>query len=122
MPTRASITVSVSPNTATAEPTSEPGFDWFVEFTVTVRETAGLAANVDFINFQSGDVTLNFGASELIDAAGTNQISGRGSLAFPLSIFYFTESGDSEFDATVEVQCTDERGNVITAGTDWSVE
>ena len=34
----------------------------------------------------------------------------------------FTEVGDSEFGATVKVQCTDKRGNVITAGTDWSVE
>ena len=105
-----------------AEASSNPNFDWEVTFTVTIRETAGIGANVDFVNLESGEVTINIGASEIIDIAGTNQISGNGSLAVPLTFFYTSIEGGSEIDATVEVQCTDERGNVITAGTDWSVE
>ena len=110
MPSRAAITVSVSPNPGAAGPSSDPNFEFEVEFAVAVRETAGLGANVDFINLESGEVSINIGASEIIDIAGTNQISGRGSLAVPLIFFYTSIAGGPEIDVTVEVQCTRREG------------
>ncbi len=120
--TQAAITVSVSPDPGMSEASSDPGFDWSVDFTVTIRETAGTGVAVDFVRVRSGDVTIDFDAPDVIAAAGTNQIGGRGSLAVPLGIVYSAESGGREIDANIEVQCTDNQGNVITRGVSWSAE
>ncbi len=120
--TQAAITVSVSPDPGMAEASSDPDFPWSVDFTVTIRETAGIGVAVDRVRVLSGDVTIDFDASDVIAAAGTNQISARGTLAVPLGIFYATESGDRGIDANIEVQCTDNEGNVITRGVSWSAE
>jgi len=50
---QAAITVSVGPAPVTAEASSDPGFDWSVDFTVTIRETAGIGVAVDFVRVSS---------------------------------------------------------------------
>ena len=121
-PSRASITISVSPDPGTAQASSDPDFVWEVEFTVTVRESAGVGATVNFINLTTEGDAVNYGSDLIISAAGTNHVNARGSLEIPLALFYTsTTTGGSAFETTLVADCTDERGNTITASTTWSV-
>ena len=115
-PSQASITISTSPAPITATQSNEPGFSWMAEFTITIRETAGIACNVNFISLASGNVLLVDGADDIIAKAGTNHINPRGSLTVPFRIHYNSVAGDREVAWTVSVEVTDERGNVITVG------
>jgi hypothetical protein len=122
MPSMASISVSVTPSPIIAEATSDPEFPWRARFTVVIRETAGLAGNVDFINESLRDTLfgfeiappLNIGAMEIIQRAGTNHISAGGSLSVPLGIDYRIGGGGRQAILDIAVRFTDARGNVIT--------
>jgi hypothetical protein len=106
----------VTPSPAIATPSNNPSFRWQAEFTVVVRETAGLGLNVDFIDLTlgSGFSSVNFGADHIIRQAGTNRVEARQSLSIPLGIVYTGPFGARSIDVNVLVQATDDRRNSVT--------
>jgi hypothetical protein len=118
---RANIEASIAPNPMIAEASGDPDFPWRVSFEITVRETAGLGGNIDFINTTLRNVAtgtetrgLNWGAGDVIDRAGTNHVNGRGSLTVPLALRYRLSGGERRAILFAEIRFTDDRGNSMT--------
>ena len=121
---RAVVTLDITPASPVAQPTGDPMFPWRVSWTLTLRETAGLGGNVNFVDvsfvnsfgFQVPNA-LNYGASEIIQRAGTNHIAARGQLQVPLSMVYRADGfGGRTITLTNAVSFTDDRGNSMMLG------
>lgn len=93
--TRAELTLTVSPPTLVAKPNNDRTYPWLVEWTLVLRETAGLGGNVNYVNvgfvnsfgFETPSA-LNYGADTIIRRAGTNHLTPLGELPIPLSMIY----------------------------------
>lgn len=116
---RAAYSVSITPSTVSAQPSSDPGFDWLIRFTVNLMESNGLGGNVDFVNVTLRDAVtgsttsaVNFGAHDVISDAGTNRIEAKSQLQIPIGIVYNFPRGNSTGSLSVDMQVTDDRGNV----------
>jgi hypothetical protein len=127
--TRAEVTVTVSPPTLVAKPNNDRTYPWLVEWTLVLRETAGLGGNVNYVNvgfvnsfgFETPSA-LNYGADEVIRRAGTNHLAARGELRIPLGMIY-TADGFGQRTITLKnaVSFTDDRGNASLLGVTASV-
>jgi hypothetical protein len=111
-PAAASISVSADPESVVATPSGDPDYPWAGSFNVRIAESGGLSANVNFINLVSGDVTLNFGASEIEELAGTNNVAANGTLRVPIRIKFTggPEGTAGAFLARIVVDLTDAAG------------
>ena len=109
-PSRASITVSVTDETA---PVPGTNLNWSVNFTVTVRETAGVSVILDRLLFTAIE-NLVLDADDITLAAGTNQVSTNGILLIPLGVEY---SPGPAVTTQVLVEGTDQMGNSIRGST-----
>jgi hypothetical protein len=130
-PTQANITVTLSPNPITAavcspnpcQSTDGRQFQWRVQGTVTIQETAGIGANVNSITVTAFNPQIVYGSDVIIQRSGTNHIGARGMLIFPLAIDYGLVSSTTATRQIVlpfVIQLTDDRGNQLTAVAQWS--
>jgi hypothetical protein len=129
IPTRAEVTVTVSPPTLVAKPNSDRTYPWLVEWTLVLRETAGLGGNVNYVNvgfvnsfgFETPSA-LNYSADTIIRRAGTNHLDARGELRIPLSMSYRADGfGQRTITLKIAVSFTDDRGNATMLGATASV-
>lgn len=127
--TRAEVSVSISPEHPVATPTGDRNYPWRVEWTVVLRESAGLGGNVNYIDvsfvnnfgFETKGA-LNYGADEIIRRAGTNHLNARGELRVPMSMLYRADGfGGRTILLKNAVNFTDDRGNTQTLGTSANV-
>jgi hypothetical protein len=126
-PTRASFTVSVAPSPITAQrcnpqclSTTGTAYAFSAPFTVSLQEATGIGATVNSVSVtgSTGTVTFApvvFGSTEIIQDAGTNHVSPRGSLAIPMNIVYTTPAGTPNLTLNISVQLTDEQNHQVTA-------
>ena len=122
--TQAEVTLTVSPPTLVAKPNNDRTYPWLVEWTLVLRESAGLGGNVNYVNvgfvnsfgFETPSA-LNYGADEIIRRAGTNHLGARGELRIPLGMIY-TADGFGQRTITLKnaVSFTDDRGNATLLG------
>src|SRR5262245_29541208 len=96
--TRAEVRVSITPTSPVAQPTGDGTYPWRVDWTLVLRETAGLGGNVNYVDVgfvnSFGFETLgalNYGADEIIRRAGRNHLDARGELQIPLAPLNFTD-------------------------------
>jgi hypothetical protein len=124
IPTRAEVTVTVSPPTLVAKPNNDRNYPWLVEWTLVLRETAGLGGNVNYVNvgfvnsfgFETPSA-LNYGADVIIRRAGTNHLEPRGELRIPLGMVYRADGfGQRTITLKNAVSFTDDRGNAMMLG------
>lgn len=136
-PTQAVVVATVTPTPVVAVPISQratfcaPNPDWqFVAaWTTTVRETAGLGGNVNFINVTAQNALgfalfgpINFDANYVIRRAGTNHVSGGGQITLSdMGMCYFLNTGLSSLHVVQVVNFTDDRGNVMNIQTEFDV-
>lgn len=122
--TRADVSVTISPNNPVAQPSGSRDLPWQVDWTVVLRESAGLGGNVNYVNvgfvnsfgFETPGV-LNYGADEVIRRAGTNRLNARGELRIPLSMIHRADGfGGRTIQLKSLVNFTDDRGNNVTLG------
>ena len=127
--TRAEVTLTVSPPTLVAKPNNDRTYPWLVEWTLVLRETAGLGGNVNYVNvgfvnsfgFETPSA-LNYGADTIIRRAGTNHLTPLGELRIPLSMIYSADGfGQRTITLKNAVSFTDDRGNATMIGVNASV-
>jgi hypothetical protein len=120
-PSAAVLNVTVSPNPITAS--AVPGSSQLLAaFSLTIKESAGLGASVDFVNATLADPsngaplnTVNFGASNIIARAGTNRIAGKGTLKIEdIGATYMPSPGARQTTMTITVQTEDDAGHTST--------
>jgi hypothetical protein len=122
--TRAEVVVSVSPSSPVAEPSGDPRLPWEVRWTLVLRETAGLGGHANFVDvsfvnsfgFETPGA-LNYGATEIVQRAGTNRLNARGELRIPLGMIYRADGfGGRSITLKNAVNFTDDRGNTMNLG------
>jgi hypothetical protein len=130
-PTQANITVTLSPNPVTStdcSPTCQASngrlFRWRVQGTLTIQETSGIGGNVNSITVTSFTPQLLFGSDVIVQRSGTNHVTARGVLIFPLDVFHGpvdTPNAPRQTVMPFVVDFTDDRGNHLTSAGQWSV-
>jgi hypothetical protein len=134
-PTQASVTLSVTPDPATAAlchpaciGASGNGYPFQVFMTAVITESARVSGNVDFINVApvTDDGTelpvLGYGADEIALRAGTNHVDPAGTLSFPVSVLYSTGTSGAHLVVTMSMQFTDDKGHLLTGTATVNVE
>ncbi len=115
---RAAITVTVAPNpiTATQDATT---FAATGSYTITLKETAGLGGEVQFINSTVYDpstgaqAALNyFDSTDLVVYQGTKRIEANGELTLQQSVRYTLADHSKAADLVVSMQFKDDRTNL----------
>jgi|SRR5579872_4806574 len=119
-PTRANITLTVSPNPATATVCQLPcgllddnySNHFSVTGTLTIQETAGVGGNIDSVNVQP---TNNF--NTIYQSVG--RLTGNRVVQFPLLTSYGVDSPNGSQSILIAVAVTDDRGNHFAVSTQW---
>lgn len=112
------MNIVLTPATVNATPSGMPNTPWAARITVRINETAGLGANVNFINFDSSGLpTLNFGAGDIVALSGSNSVPANGSLDAMISVLFSVTGLPAFIPFMVTVNSTDTNGNriVLTA-------
>jgi len=122
---KAVVTMTLSPSPATAivcSPkcaTATGSFDFALAVTAVLRESAGLGANIDGMEWtlsRAGGTSapLVISPTQIISGAGTNHITASSSLSVPINVVYSTVSGAKDGTVTLVAHLTDDRGNAVT--------
>jgi hypothetical protein len=124
-PSPVTVTVSgvtASGDTATATPSSDSRYTWSARFTVTLTETAGVAATVRSLaaNLQQAAggivITPPTGQSESFRFevnAGTNALAASSNLPLEFQFFYTLPNGGRQALVTVTFNLVDTNGAAI---------
>jgi ABC-type glycerol-3-phosphate transport system substrate-binding protein len=124
-PSPVTVTVSgvtASGDTATATPSSDSAYTWAATFTVTLKETAGVAATVRSLsaNLQQAAggivITPPTGLTEKFRFnvnAGTNTLAASGELPIDFQFFYTLPNGGRQALVTVTFNLVDTNGAQI---------
>ena len=118
---RAAITITVDPNpvAATQDATT---FAVTANYTITVKETAGLGGEVQFISSSVHDpstgaqVALNYyDSTDLVVYSGTKRIEPNGTLSLKQSVTYTLADLSKAGQLVVSTQFKDDRSNLVLA-------
>ncbi len=137
-PTQAVVVVTVTPTPVLAVPIDQrpdfcgqnKGWDFTADWSTTVRETAGLGGNVNFINvtaknaagFELFKAPLNFDANYVIKAAGTNHVNGGGQIVVKeMGMCYALSTGLRSVHVVQVVNFTDDRGHLMNIQTEFEI-
>jgi hypothetical protein len=134
-PSASPVTVAVSGveasgDTATATPSSDSNYTWSARFTVTLTETAGVAATVRSLaaNLQQAAggivITPPAGQSEKFRFnvnAGSNALPANGALPLEFEFFYTLPNGGRQALVTVTFNLVDANGAAIQVSTQVKV-
>lgn len=119
VPEKAAYDISLQPDPVTAGISDDPDFLWQYSVTLTLRETAGLSANLDSIfqfhvDLDSGLRTRGFnrGANDIVRIAGTNHLPANRQLSVPLGTLLSLPGGPKQAMVVVELKLTDSNGNI----------
>lgn len=119
-PTAAVLSVTENPNPIIAGQGAQ-GFALSAIFNVVVTESAGIGANVNFVNVTLRDATtgvevgtVNLGANQIVQDAGSNHVPAKGTLTIPnFAILYTLPLGGRQATLTIALQMQDDAGNVV---------
>ena len=129
-PAQASVALTMSPDFPVAADCSPPCqnldgglFRWRVNGTLTIQETSGIGGNVESITVTNLNPPIVFNSGVIVQRAGTNRLTGRGTLVFPIVISYgpVNAVGPRRTVIDLAVSFADDRGNHITASAKWSL-
>jgi hypothetical protein len=113
-PTIAVLTATCNPSLVPAVVPADPAFAWQISWVLEVRETAGIAGRVNFLQVTIADQqVLVLDAAGIVAAAGSNNVGARGALQIPLTLLYNLPDGGRLANVTTTVNFTDARGNVL---------
>jgi hypothetical protein len=112
------LTVSASPNPIIAG-AGYSIYPYSAVFTLTVAESAGMGANINYVNVTLRNATtgvelntINFSATDIINKAGSNHVAGRGTLTVPnMGMYYSLSYGGRQATMTIAVQMQDDAGH-----------
>ncbi len=132
-PSPVTVTVSgveASGDTAESVRSSDSGYAWMTTFSVTLTETAGVAATVRSLgaNLQQAAggivITPPTGLSEQYRfnvRAGSNQLPASGTLPIDFDFFYTLPNGGRQALITITFNIVDANGATITVSTQVKV-
>ena len=117
--TIALVTATANPVFVTAVATGDAAFPWAISWVTTVRETAGVSAQVNKISVFLLDVTAVYEGANL---GGATQIAASGTSSFNQSLFYSLPDGGRLAVVSIIVDLTDSKGNQIQAAAQLRIQ
>jgi len=114
-PAQANVVVNASNVGVATSP--RPGFNYRITIPVTIRETAGLGANMDAMRFQlfangRSVETQEIGANDIIAVSGSNRLTAGSTRNFTLA---FDMNAGQASSGLLTLFFTDDRGNRLSA-------
>jgi|SRR5262245_7382570 len=129
--TQANITATISPNPVTATDCLSPCgaidgsgrlFKWRVQGNVTIQETAGQGGNVNSITVTNFNPPIVYTSDVIAQRSGTSHVGAKGILSVPVTVIYGIVGNVNASRSIVMdflVSLTDDRGNQVSAATQW---
>jgi len=117
--TIALVTATANPVFVTAAATGDPDFPWAISWVTTVRETAGLSAQVNRISVFLIDVKAVYDGANL---GGSPQIAANGTSSFNQTLFYSLPDAGRLAVVSIIVDLTDSKGNKIQAAAQLRIQ
>jgi hypothetical protein len=117
--TIAVVTATANPVFVSPVATGDPDFPWAISWVTTVRETAGVAAQVNRINVVLVDVKAVYDGGNL---GGAAQVGANGSASFNQSLFYSLPDGGRLAVVSIIVDLTDSKGNQVQAAAQLRIQ
>ncbi len=116
-PLPAEIALTASPDPVSAQPSTDPDYQWFARFTVTVTESAGVAGTISSVsavlNEAAGGIVIVTGEDEETNIrvdSNTNRLEANGSVPILFGVDYTLPGGGREAAADVTVVILDDNG------------
>lgn len=125
-PTRAVLVVTITPSPVIAlrNDTRCPTSPYASLWTTTIKETAGVSGNVNFINVTGRNPlgfelsTVNYDVNEIIRRAGTNHVNAGGEISIRMGLCH----GEPRQAHVVQVvNFTDDLGNAMNVATEFDI-
>lgn len=133
-PQHAAVGIAVAPApiaSATTAP-GDPSAPRLAVWTLTITESAGVGATLNFVNetlrdAQSGAVAdpggeASLGASDIVTLAGAVRLPPRGTLTLPCQLVYGLPDGSVGGRLTLTLQLTDDTGQLVSASVSVPVD
>lgn len=124
-PTQAAIALSLSSSPIDAVVAVDGSARWSAEWTLSVRETAGIGGNIDFVRATLADATGASIAETELDVdqvseqlGGSNHIRAGSNQTIPMNLSFDFPADSPSGDLHVAVQLSDDRGNTVLATVD----
>ncbi len=121
-PGQAAIALSLSSSPINANVVVDGSTPWSAQWSVGVRETAGVGGAIDFVRATLADSSGAQVAETELDAAevgaqlgGSNHIAAGSTHSIPMSLEFDFPEDVLYGDLQVTLQLTDDRGNVVSA-------
>jgi hypothetical protein len=118
--TRAVLAITVNPNPVIVTRSANPAFDYDAQWTVVLTETAGLGADVNFVDSAFFDPATgiqvaqnDLDSSDLLVLTGSKHIPPKGTLSVQQTVSYTLPSRGRSALLTVNVQLKDDNQNLI---------
>ncbi len=118
--TRAVVTVSVSPNPIISARSANPAFDYDIQWTVTITETAGVGGTINFVDSRLFDPATgvavgsnDLDSTDLLVLTGSNHLAAKGTLSVQQTISYRLPSRGKAALLAVNVEMRDDNQNLI---------
>jgi len=128
-PSQAAIALTLSSSPIEAAVAVDGSAPWRAEWTVSVRETAGIGGDIDFVRATLADSAGASIAETELDAdqvseqlGGTNHIRGGSNQEIPMSLNFDFPAEVFSADLRVTVQLNDDRDNTVSATADEVVQ
>jgi hypothetical protein len=119
--TTAIVTMTLSPDPATAIAAENTDYKWQGSFNIALQETAGVGVTVTGVNIYvqeaSNGIVLSTGASAVFKAElqnTSNRLDAKGTLTVGVKVSYTLPNGGREALVTVQVGLQDDNANTGT--------
>jgi hypothetical protein len=124
-PNQAAIALSLSPNPIYAVAAEDGDAPWSAEWTLGIRETAGIGGSIDFVRATLADSEgASIGETELDgdqvsqQLGGSSHIKGGSNQTIVMGLNFEFPADVSSADLSVSLQLSDDRGNIVSAAVD----
>jgi hypothetical protein len=124
-PGQAAIALSLGSSPINANVVVDGSTPWSAQWTVGVRETAGVGGAIDFVHATLADSSGASIAETELDAGavgaqlgGSNRIPGGSTQSIPMSLEFDFPEDVLYADLHVTLQLSDDRGNIVSASAD----
>jgi hypothetical protein len=116
----AALTLTPLPNPILATAATTPGYQYNIQWSLSIQETAGIGGTLHYITSSLYDPTtgakvafVTLGPTELVAQYGTDQIAPSGTLKVQQQLNYSVAGGTKGALLSIEVELKDTNGNLI---------
>jgi hypothetical protein len=110
------LAVTPLPSIVPATKSTDAAYSWQISWTTEVRDTAGVAGSVNFMQLTIKDQQVGFlNAGQIASLAGSTAVPANGALRVPITLRYILPGNGKTANLTITANVTDSGGHIVVA-------